>query len=304
VVIGIIGLLVALIIPAVQAAREAGRRTTCLNQLKQLSTAVLLHEEAHGHFPTGGWDWSWVGDPDFGFGAQQPGGWVYNSLPYMEQNDLHQLGIGMRYPEEKQAHAQRITSFVDGLLCPSRRSTKFYPVVGPPANGQIINAGPYDVTSRIDYAINAGDVDDVECEAEFIDRGESFTDPVRGYRRCSDTGKFDGISFQQSMVRAGQVTAGLSKTYLLGEKYLAIDQYETGTDAGDNESPYTGVNVDHTRGTSREIGLFPDTLGIPNKFVFGSAHRVGFHMTMCDGSAELVSFDVDPAVHATRGSRH
>jgi len=88
VVITIIGILIALLLPAVQSAREAARQTQCKNHLKQLSLGFLEHESAVGHLPTGGWSFQWTGDPDRGFGKNQPGGWVYNILPYVEQDAL------------------------------------------------------------------------------------------------------------------------------------------------------------------------------------------------------------------------
>ncbi|MCH2115904.1 MAG: DUF1559 domain-containing protein, partial [Pirellulales bacterium] len=62
VVIAIIGVLVALLLPAVQAAREAARRTQCSNHLKQIGLGSQMHIDAHGHLPTCGWGWGWVGD--------------------------------------------------------------------------------------------------------------------------------------------------------------------------------------------------------------------------------------------------
>jgi len=296
VVIAVIGLLMAIIIPAIQSAREAARKTQCSNQLRNLALACLAHEEAHRHFPTGGWGYAWVGDPDRGFSAKQPGGWIYNVLPYLEQRDVR--AVGRRLPvEQKHRAASRMMQMpVDVFACPSRRSAKPQPF-GNPAD--LRNALPVQRVAKSDYAINAGDADFGGGPGpQTLQEGDS-----RRYQ-WNDFRQANGLSYLRSMVRRSQIIDGGSNTYLLGEKYLQIDLYETGTDPGDNESPYTGVNVDHTRGTSREIGLFPDTLGIPNKFAFGSAHGVGFHMTMCDGSAELVDFDIDPAVHETRGSRH
>src|SRR5262245_38768587 len=92
VVIAIIGVLVALLLPAVQAAREAARRSQCANNLKQMALACLSHHDAKGYFPSSGWAWGVTGDPDRGSGKEQPGSWCYNILPYMEQQALHRLG--------------------------------------------------------------------------------------------------------------------------------------------------------------------------------------------------------------------
>jgi prepilin-type N-terminal cleavage/methylation domain-containing protein len=85
VVVAIITMLMALLLPAVQSVRETARRARCSNNVKQLTTAALGHVQAQGYFPSGGWGYFWVGDPDRGFGESQPGGWIYSSLPYLEQ---------------------------------------------------------------------------------------------------------------------------------------------------------------------------------------------------------------------------
>src|SRR5437868_14411764 len=85
VVIAIIGVLVALLLPAVQAAREAARRMHCQNNLKQIGIAFHNHTDTFGHLPTGGWGWGWVGDADQGAGVKQTGSWPFNILPFIEQ---------------------------------------------------------------------------------------------------------------------------------------------------------------------------------------------------------------------------
>src|SRR5688500_3579455 len=91
VVIAIIGILVALLLPAIQAAREAARRTQCVNHLKQLSLGCTNHESQHKFFPSGGWGNKWVGDADRGSGEEQPGSWFYNVLPFIEEQALHDM---------------------------------------------------------------------------------------------------------------------------------------------------------------------------------------------------------------------
>ncbi len=120
VVITIIGILIALLLPAVQAAREAARRMQCTNNLKQLALGCLTHESMTGRFPTGGWGYGWTGDADRGNDWRQPGGWLYNVLPYIEQQSLHDMGAGAPDPSstKRDANLQRLQVAIGEFIAP------------------------------------------------------------------------------------------------------------------------------------------------------------------------------------------
>jgi hypothetical protein len=94
----------------------------CKNKLKQIGLGVANHVSTTNRFPTGGWGWYWVGDPDQGFGRDQPGTWTYNILSYVEQEALRQLGAYQSDPTIKAAELTQLTETpLAVFVCPSRR---------------------------------------------------------------------------------------------------------------------------------------------------------------------------------------
>src|SRR5690349_3159615 len=89
VVIAILGMLMGMLLPAVKAVRDSMRRMQCKNNLAQIGRGAVAHLAKNGHYPSSGWGYLWIGDPDRGYGAHQPGGWVYNLLPYLGLDMIH-----------------------------------------------------------------------------------------------------------------------------------------------------------------------------------------------------------------------
>ncbi|MGH7139477.1 MAG: DUF1559 domain-containing protein, partial [Pirellulales bacterium] len=155
VVTGVLSVLTGLLLPAVQAARESARRTECSNHLKQIAHAFQLHENVYRHLPTGGWGWAWHGDPDRGFHRGQPGGWVYNVLPFIEQEALRIEGVGLSDPLKRAAGARVASTALSSFNCPSRRPAQPYPYVDPAG---FYNIDRPTVVARTDYAACMGDL--------------------------------------------------------------------------------------------------------------------------------------------------
>lgn len=302
IVITIMGILISLLIPAIESSREAAHSTQCMNNLRQLATAATGHLNSYGYFPSGGWGYRWVGDPDRGFGDRQPGGWIFSILPFIEEKALWSTGAGINFTTDpntkKTALAGQVKIPIPILYCPTRRAPALYPYEPdrPP-----INLNMPDLQNGVvktDYAINVGDTQPVEYAGpdsySVVDSGK--------YEWPNDT-IFTGISFQRSKITTPQVTDGLSHTYLIGEKYVDAAQYTSGLDKSDNDAATQGFDNDMCRVASADYPPKVDISGEPNTMSFGSAHTVGFHMAFCDCSVHMIDFGIDPDVHAHLANR-
>ncbi len=315
VVITIIGILVGLLLPAVNAAREAGRNTTCQNNLKNLGLAALNHEHAHGFFPTGGWGSQWVGDPDAGYGITQPGGWLYCILPYMDQQNLHDLGLGKRGATRstKLAEAgQMISTPLAILYCPTRRQTAGLPSATTYTNSPVSPTGTY---AKSDYAANGGDALTLSQSGPAASGYPTAPDTI--YSKywnpsAKDATVLTGVSFIGSTIKIANITDGPSNTYLFGEKFVDPGNYISGTDPGDVNCAYVGWSNDLFRSCNVSYGAphqdsSPPPSGWPSGFVpqaiFGSAHPAGANFVFCDGSVHTISFGIAPNVHHLLGNR-
>ncbi|MBN2293645.1 MAG: DUF1559 domain-containing protein [Pirellulales bacterium] len=295
VVIAIIGILIALLLPAVQAAREAARRLQCTNHLKQLSLSLLMHEEVYGVFPSGGWGASWAPDVDSGTGIEQPGGWGYVILPFIEQESLYSLGAGGSTAEKMAANKTRITSPLDFWNCPSRRAAKNYPTTSNAWFYQNpIGSDTLTESIRNDYATNGG--------GQVLTFGigpKSRAEVENGLYSFPSPSKNTGIISVRSQISIRDVTDGTSSTFLVGEKYVNPDRYFTGESYGDNQNPYMGDDRDSVRWT--HLPPLRDTPGVNASYQFGSAHAGVLNMALCDGSVRSVSYDIEADVFYNLG---
>jgi prepilin-type N-terminal cleavage/methylation domain-containing protein/prepilin-type processing-associated H-X9-DG protein len=298
VVIAIIGILISLLLPAVQAAREAARRVQCANNIKNLSLGVLLHVDGLGRLPSGGWGAAWAPDPRRGSGSEQPGGWGYVVLPYVEQAALYDLGAGGTDAEVKAANKVRMTTALSIWNCPSRRQARTYPI-NPSTGVPFFYRDPYlcDTLSesvRNDYVINGGDSPiSWPWGPSSISDGTGLPSDTSTDRR--------GLVFVRSELRMAAIRDGTSNTYLVGEKSLNPDFYETGLSLGDNQNPYVGDDRDLVRFADQSPAA--DTPGLDNSYSFGSAHTGAMNISFCDGSVRTISYSIDLQVHRYLANR-
>lgn len=304
VVIAIIGILIGMLLPAVQAVRESARRISCANQLRQLALAYHLHHDTQNAFPSGGWGFNWVGDADAGLGPTQPGSWAFSLLPFVEQGNLFDsVTDGDRSTitqQQMDLAAAACQTPLEGYFCPSRRSAINRPRLWrDPAVGYAHNASDVDTEARSDYAANAGDVV-IKWSAgptpEEGLQGQGFINNVKN--------NSTGITFQRSTIGFAAITDGTSNTVMIGEKHLFDENYENGRDTGDDMSYLCGDDFDMQRWTN--LPPIPDSeVGSDDRSVtsFGSAHNGGLNMANVDASTRFVSFDVDEVVYQNQGNR-
>jgi prepilin-type N-terminal cleavage/methylation domain-containing protein/prepilin-type processing-associated H-X9-DG protein len=322
VVIAIIGVLVALLLPAIQSARETARRSQCNNHLKQFGLGALSFENTHKGLPPGGWGFRWTGDPDRA-GKNQPGGWLFSVLPYMESGNVYTIGRGLPPAQKKVQLLRQKQIPIPFFHCPSRRAVRLY--YGPETT---INADhPADfLVNKTDYAANGGNY----CPDQKTDFGEGGSTPkpltfTEGpgidcldkfpdcnwgtYINGNVKNHMNGPVTPRFSVEVRQITDGMAYTVFAGEKYMHPDYYDDGfndqthNSCADSGTAFQGYDWDVIRwGNSRtDLGKDytprPDVYGTnaENCVVrFGGPHNGVFNAVYCDGSVRAISFDVDP----------
>ena len=320
VVIAIIGILIAILLPAVQASREAARKTECKNNLKQISIAFLNHETAQGFLPSSGWGYKWVGVADAGYGDEQPGGWAFNILAYMEYDALRAAAPTRRElatvnpladdPLPPPPSAMRLVSTTVPMFnCPSRRQFHLYPLDSTSVGRRILAINARDCTSEVDCLVARGDyrVNSGSMHAGDEVGPSNYDGAAIDYAWQISSQTQNGISFQRSSIRMAEITDGTSRTAMVGEKYLNPNFYDNGKYTADDQCVFSGHDNDNN-GYMADGGNIKrpeqDRLGVNHAFHFGSAHAVGFHMAYCDGSVHFIEYKVDARIWIVLGGRN
>lgn len=283
VVLAILSILSGLLLPAVQAAREAARKTQCQSNLRQIGIALASHESSHSSLPGGGWGYRWTGDHTFGSGRMQPGGWVFQVLPVIEQTNLWRLS-----GNDKELMARTPMPL---FLCPSRplENPSEYRGVVP-----LVNMENPTVGFRTDYAGNGGDV------PLRSDRGpnNSKITTIRRYR-WRHLKIATGVFFQFSQIRFRDVTDGLSQTFGIGEKYAILNS-SSDRDFGNDQFALIGDDHD----IRRTLAAPPRQDGrISASDAFGSSHSSGWNALSLDGSVRNLSYNADLLTLQRLGNR-
>lgn len=287
VVIAIIGILVAMLLPAVQAAREAARRNACQNNFKQVGVAMHNFVSAKGHFPSG--QDVWRGR----FSCSNPGnlpekigwGWGTYILPYVEQQDVYDK---MDFTQTWFANGPSFVAAATQLpvyLCPSdSQGVELIDCCEPMTNG-----GLQEEDVGASNMAGVADSRDFTCG-----NGPSFA-------RLDG----DGMLFTKSDVPVAKVTDGTSKTLLIGE-VVGVGQ---GTHMG---FMWVSHDVLHTANGINTFLQYTITFGGP--FPRGATHNVdvggfnsfhpgGCHFTYADGSVHFISDSIDSVALAGLSTR-
>ena len=328
VVIAIIGILVALLLPAIQAAREAARRSQCINNLRQLGTASQLHVNTYQFFPSAGWGDHWVGCPDQGAGKNQPGSWAYQLLPFIEESARAGVGRGFKCgdPNSRAALGAMVATHVSVFYCPTRRAAQPYPWV----NQSSKNFDPPATAGKTDYAGNMGG--DFAGLGMFTDIGPNTVAEAASHAWCCSGSAFiatnrpryrgfngmSGVIFQRSEIKIRHITDGTTYTYLVGEKNLDPNHYLDCEVFNDDQSMYNGYDKDTIRGADNwnpatgnptdppNRPPVPDTPGSAPKYEwnFGGPHPGGWIAVFCDNSVRFLSYDLKSEIHQNFATRN
>ena len=282
VVIAVIGVLIALLLPAVQSAREAARRTACKNNLKQVGLALQMHHDTHRALPAGWETWTPM-TPTGPDPLGEPGwGWASRILPFMEESAVGSNLINFKLPISDPANLAARTTYLPILRCPSD-------ITGP----EVFDLdGTSLQVARANYVGMFGTLEEEEHEHE---HAAADDDDEHEHGIEEHAGHGDGLFLHNHRFGFQEVRDGLSKTIMIGERSSKL-----------GASTWTGVVTGADEAIVRVVGVADHTPNHPAAHFddFGSFHSGGALFVLADGSVHFISDNVDlETYHAlsTRG---
>jgi prepilin-type N-terminal cleavage/methylation domain-containing protein/prepilin-type processing-associated H-X9-DG protein len=291
VVIAIIGILVALLLPAIQAAREAARRTECQNHLKQIGLAIQNYHDAQKAFPMGRERTD-----------QYAVSWAFRLLPQMEESAIYASRDKTKRVDDD-ANSAAMRTPIQVYACPSRRTATadrdFDNNDAPPL------ATAKGVASLGDYAANAGRCWTVGMTMDFDPDDPSHTPPPSN----ADIVSSDAVNiaragpmFSGSRISARRVSDGLSKTLAVGERHVPpplsnapndmVGYFQGDTAFFSGDMPTTIFRGSDTRDNPAQVGLAANEYE-PGFEKFGGPHPGVVMFTYLDGHVAGLSTDIE-----------
>ena len=277
VVIAIIAVLVALLLPAVQNAREAARRTQCKSNLKQFGIALNSYHESYNVFPSG-----WVAVDSttrmMSVAGGSGAGWGLMLLPYMDQAPLAEKfnpNLDLHDPVNQPVIAQVVSTYV----CPTDPHPLTW-VINDENTGS-----PLATVATANYVAAFGTVEIHDCE------NAPGTAPVAANGQCLS----DGLFYHNSRVSMRDIIDGSSNTVMVGERRTDVSQgwYST----------WSGSVPEGEESFARILGVFDHT---PNHGThmedFSSMHTGGVHFLLGDGQVRFVTENIDQGVYHSLGT--
>jgi prepilin-type N-terminal cleavage/methylation domain-containing protein/prepilin-type processing-associated H-X9-DG protein len=315
VVIAIIGILIALLLPAVQAAREAARRSQCTNNLKQLALAAHNHLDSKGTFPRNGSEKHVLDSHNRGADGLGTGccglnaprwSWIARTLPFMELDSLYkQANIPFDRINISAQTLAVIAIPLPGTTCPSDPSNPRIRTDGANTDGQRAAMTSYKGVAGSNWG-----TDHFGTTQQDVNFSTLYRHPANGTpAQQNGLERGDGI-FWRADIRSGKMAMsnirdGSSNTYMIGEDmgiYCRWNEWAAPNGACGtcaippnvgNKIPDPDLGYD----TAAKIGRWP------TRYSFRSAHPGGLSFAMADGSVRFVSEQIPLQIYRALASR-
>jgi len=331
VVIAIIAVLISLLLPAVQQAREAARRSQCKNNLKQIGLALHNYHEAHTGFPAGYFSYAtsdgngpaWANIDPQTWDAAPGWGWGTMLLPFLDQAPLYQV-LDVDRPCWDVVNASAVTTKLAVFLCPSTSGGDDQFTLQDAGGAPLIVGGRQIEFGRSHYVASHGQESCWgECGASTT--GIVFTDIYSSSTKTiainGDASRVaDGPFFRNSRTRFRDVTDGTSQTIFMGEHSSRLSdkswvgvvpgaythpRFTTPENGPDAAATLTLVHAGPSGG-ELDITGFPiiHPVNFPTYHVgqMYSEHTGGGHIMMGDGSVRFLSENIDLLLFAALSS--